>query len=73
MLHTTPTKRSDDATSPKRVRNRRSRVAGAPSYALAGAVGTFAQSGAVASNNPGDKSRLGTPKREWAVTVSYFF
>ena len=65
------TNKSDDTTLSKRVRSRRSCIAGAASYALVGAVGAIAQAGAVAADNSHAIDPLGTPKREWALSVRW--
>jgi hypothetical protein len=46
-------------------------VVGAASWALAGAVGAFAQSGTVASDGAGHTDPLTTPKREWAASMRW--
>lgn len=54
-----------------RIRNRGSRVAGAASYALVGAVGALAHFGAFASDDVAATELPGAPKREWAVSVRW--
>ena len=65
------TRKSITKSAAKANRNRSSRVAGAASCALAGAVGAFAHYGAFAADSAGATDRLNEPPREWAVSVRW--
>jgi lipid A 3-O-deacylase len=71
MPHRKSYKRSEGAPSATRARTPASRVAAAAGYALVGAFGAFAQSGAFASDTLVPTNSLTTSKREWAAAVRW--
>lgn len=71
MIRPYKNKRGQAEALSKGVQIRGSRAAGMVSYALAGAIGTFVQSGALGSDSVGATDVQSAPKRQWAASVRF--